>query len=134
MGLSEKARAYLREPRFAVMATLAADGSAQQSVVWYELRGDQIMMNTRRGRLKDDDLRRDPRLSICVPDGYTYVTIWGEATLVDDQARAQADILALAIRYHGRERAEQQARDQFRKEERVTILLPTEHVIEYGFE
>ena len=33
--LSEKARAFLNEQRFAVLATLNADGSAQQTTMWY---------------------------------------------------------------------------------------------------
>ena len=33
---------------------------------------------------------------------------------------------------HGAERAEEQVRDQFSKQQRVTILLKVERVVEYG--
>ena len=134
MTLSEEARAFLEEPRFAVLATVNADGSAQQTVMWYMLRGDQVMMNTKRGRLKDRNLLRDRRVSICVEDGYRYITIAGEVELVEDPIMAHADIKALAVRYHGPERGETMARDSFAAEERVSILLPIRDVVERGLE
>jgi PPOX class probable F420-dependent enzyme len=130
--LSEEARTFLNEPRFGVLATINADGTPQQSTVWYELQGDEIMMNTKRGRLKDRNLRRDPRASLCVEDGDRYLTLRGSVTLIDDQAVAQPDIERLAVRYDGRAKAEEQVRDQFAREERVTIRLRLEHIHEYG--
>src|SRR5690242_1955254 len=84
--LSEDLRRFLEEPRFAVVATINPDGMPQQTVVWYGLRGDEILMNTARGRRKERNLRRDPRLSLAVEDGYRYAAIAGIARLVDDQA------------------------------------------------
>jgi PPOX class probable F420-dependent enzyme len=87
-------------------------------------------MNTAAGRVKHRNLLRDPRASICVVDGYRWVTISGQVTLNDDQAVAQADIKRLAIRYHGQEKGEQQARESFSKQQRVTIRLKIERVVE----
>jgi PPOX class probable F420-dependent enzyme len=129
-SLSAKARAFLQEQRFAVLATINADGTPQLTTMWYDLDGDTILMNTAAGRVKDANLRRDPRISICVEDGYDYVTIAGTAELIDDPEVAQADILRLARRYHPPAKAEQMARDQFSKQRRVTIQLPIERVIE----
>lgn len=130
--LSPVVRAFLAEPRFAVLATINRDGSPQQTVMWYDLEGDAILMNTAEGRIKADNLRRDPRVSICVEDGYRYVTITGRACLIEDQERAQADIARLAIRYHGAERARSIA-EQFRGQHRITILVPIERVSAHGF-
>lgn len=127
--LTDRARRYLEEHRFAVLATINPDGTPQLSPVWYELQGNEIMMNTRRGRVKDRNLRRDPRCSICVEDGYTWLAIDGTARLVDDPAIAQADIKHLSIINHGEEIAQQQVASQFSKEERVTIRLSIEHVM-----
>ncbi|MEO7000959.1 MAG: PPOX class F420-dependent oxidoreductase [Ktedonobacterales bacterium] len=134
MPLSEKARAFLTEQRFAVLATINADGAAQQTVMWYELRGDTILMNTAVGRIKNQNLRQEPRISICVSVGYTYVTISGTAQLIDDPQTAQADIRALAILNHGQEEGTRQSEEQFSKQQRVSIYLPIERVIAYGFE
>jgi PPOX class probable F420-dependent enzyme len=132
--LSDKVRAFLEEPRYAVLATLNEDGSIQQTVMWYQLRGDDVMMNTRRGRVKDKNMLRDRRVSLCVEDEYRYVTIAGAITMIEDQTTAQADIKALAVRYNGPEKGEEQARTLFSKQERITILLPLEQVIADGFE
>lgn len=129
--LSEKARAFLEEKRFAVLATLNQDGTAQQTTMWYLLEGDTILMNTKAGRLKERNLRKDPRISICVEDGYNYITISGRVELIDDPEIAQRDIHRLAARYHGEERAAQQMAEQFSCEQRVTLRLPCERVHEY---
>ena len=134
MELSQAARAFLDEPRFATLATINADGTPQLTVMWYARRGDHIMMNTARGRLKDRNLLRDPRIAICVEDGYRFVTIKGHAELIEDHATTQADIRALAIRYHGVERAERMVRDQFGNQERITMLLPIADALARGFE
>ena len=70
--LSEDVRTFLEEARFAVLGTVNANGSPQQTVMWYELRGDIVMMNTLRGRKKDRNLLRDPRASLCVEDGFFH--------------------------------------------------------------
>jgi hypothetical protein len=97
------------------------------------LRGDHVMMNTRRGRVKDRNMLRDRRVSLCVEDEFRYVTIAGEITMIEDQATAQVDIKALAVRYNGPEKAEEQARTLFGKQQRITLRLPIEQVIADGF-
>jgi PPOX class probable F420-dependent enzyme len=124
---------FLQEKRFAVLATINRNGSTQQSSMWYELQQDEILMNTKRGRVKDRNLRRDPRASVCIEDGYRYVTLRGWVALNADPAVAQPDIKRLSTRYHGPERAEEQMRDTFSKEERVTVRLRIERVKVYGF-
>ncbi|HNP73495.1 MAG TPA: PPOX class F420-dependent oxidoreductase [Kouleothrix sp.] len=129
--LTEAQRAFLAEPRFAVLATINADGSPQLTTMWYELQGDEIMMNTKAGRLKDRNMRRDARVALCFEDGYNYLTIAGTVRLIEDQAVAQADIKRLALRYHPREKAEQLARDQFERERRVSLRLTIERISEH---
>ncbi len=129
--LSENARAFLQQRRFAVLGTLNADGSPQLTTMWYLLEGDTIVMNTKIGRLKDRNLRRDSRISVCVPDGYNYVTVSGTAELIDDPQTAQQDIYRLAVRYDGEESAKQQMQGHFSSEPRETIHLKIQHVIEH---
>lgn len=126
--LSDEQRAFLAERRFAVMATINPDGMPQQTVVWYELQGDEIMLNTAAGRLKDKNLRRDPRISLCVENEYNFVTITGHARLIEDQRIAQADIERLAVRYDGAESAKRQM-ERFSKQQRVTIRVPIEKIV-----
>jgi PPOX class probable F420-dependent enzyme len=131
--LTAEARHFLEELRFAVIATINEDGSPHQTVVWYLLRGDDIVMNTARGRVKERNLRRDPRLASTVEDSYRFLTLRGTARLVDDVATAQEDIRQLAARYHGEEAADRQMREQFSTLERVSIYLAADRVPMYGF-
>lgn len=132
--LTESARRFLEEKRIGVLATINPDGTPQQSPIWYELQGNEIMMNTRRGRRKDRNLRRDPRCSLCVEGEYDWVTIRGTARLIEDPATAQADIRHLAVVNYGPEEAERSMERQFCREPRVTIRLSIEHVTGEGFE
>jgi PPOX class probable F420-dependent enzyme len=129
--LSEKVRAFLQERRFAVLGTINSDGSPQLTTMWYLLEGDTIVMNTKAGRRKERNIRRNPHISICVPDEYSYVTISGTVEIIDDPKIAQHDIYRLAVRYDGEEAAKRQVEEQFSKESRVTLHLKCERVIEH---
>jgi PPOX class probable F420-dependent enzyme len=126
--LPDSIRSFLNERHFAVAATINEDGTPQQTVVWYELQDDRVMMNTRVGRVKERNLKRDPRMSFCIEDGYNYIFIKGRVELDYDQERAQAGIKALAVRYDGEESAERQVRDKFSKQQRVNIFMSIEEV------
>jgi len=130
--LSKKARAFLQELRFAVLATINQDSTPQLTTMWYLLEDDgTILMNTKVGRLKERNLRRDPRISICIEDDYNFLTINGTVQLIDDPERTQHDIYRLSARYHGEEKARRQMQEQFSKETRVSLVLKPERVIEY---
>ena len=134
VAIDPKVRQFLEERRFAVLATINPDGTVQQTVMWYQLQGDKIMMNTRRGRVKDQNLLRDPRISICVEDEYRYVTLTGNVEIYEDNAQGQADIKALAIRYDGAEKAERMMQESFGKQHRVSLYLAIDKVDAHGFD
>lgn len=126
--LTAEVRAFLEERRFGVLATINPDGTPQLTTMWFELQGNEIMMNTAAGRVKSANLQRDPRVALCVEEGYRYVTLAGVVHLVDDQAIAQADICRLAERYEGPEEADRMTRSQFSKQQRITLRLAIERV------
>jgi PPOX class probable F420-dependent enzyme len=127
--LSDDVRTFLQEPRFAVLATINKDGTPQLTTMWYLLEGDTIVMNTKVGRTKERNMRRDPRISVCFEDGYSYLTISGTVEMIDDQKIAQNDIYRLAVRYDGEEAAKRQMEEEFSKETRVTLYLKCERII-----
>ena len=134
MEISSDVRAFLDEPRFGVLATINSDGSPQQTVMWYQFRGDTVMMNTARGRKKDRNLVRDSRASLCIEEGYLYVTLDGTISLFEDQETAQADIAALARRYHEPDEAEQMISTAFQPQERVSLILNVSRIETHGFD
>ncbi len=118
-------RRFLEAPgHFAVVATLDPDGSVHHAVAWYLLRDGTLVLNSREGRRWPGNLLRDPRVSVAVEDGYRWVTLRGTVEVIDDQARAQADIAEMARRYHADDpaHAEEQVR-MFREQRRVTFEL-----------
>src|SRR5919204_117735 len=104
MELADDVRAFLEKPHFAVMATVNRDGSPQLTVMWYALHPseDVVLLNASRGLLKERNLRRDPRMAICVEEGMRYVTLTGTAELVEDRAVQEREVNELiAPRYIG---------------------------------
>ena len=104
MPIAERVRAFLEEPRFAVMATINRSGTPQLTVMWYALLADDdvVVLNATRSLLKERNLRRDPRMSLCIEDGRRYVTLEGRAELVDDRAQQECEVNNLiAPRYIG---------------------------------
>jgi PPOX class probable F420-dependent enzyme len=101
--IAANVRAFLEEVRFATVATTNQDGSPHQAALWYELRGDKLVMNTASASIKVRNLRRDPRASVVVVDSKEarHVTLEGTVTL--DESQVLADLTALALRYIGAE-------------------------------
>jgi PPOX class probable F420-dependent enzyme len=104
MILTPERRAFLDEARYAVVATLNADGSIQQTVVWYMLEGDEIRFSLGAESVKARNLRRTPTIAITVEDRQRYLTLSGEAAVepADPEFRRR-----LAARYVGPERLEE---------------------------
>ena len=133
-GIPDNVRAFLKERRFASLATVNPDGTPQQTVMWYLLDGDDILMNTAVGRIKHRNLQGNAKISICVEDEYRYVSVAGSAQLDVDQERTHADILRLATRYHGEVEGQAQYDRNFRGAQRASFRLTVERVVHNGFE
>ena len=131
MKLSDVVRTFLDAPRVAVLGTLNPDGSPQLSVIWYERRGDEVVVNTTAPRVKARNMTRDPRVSLLVGESAQYVRLDGEARVAATGADALREIRALAVRYNGEEAAERQTRDVWSKQERVTYAIRVDRAYTY---
>ena len=126
--LPDPIRAFLAEPRIATIGTINPDGSPHQAVVWYRLEGDDLLINSRRGRRWPQNLARDGRISVAVPDVARpnhWVGVKGRAELLREGDAAVADIQALARRY-GKDPAE------YAGQNRVSYQIVVETTFEYG--
>jgi PPOX class probable F420-dependent enzyme len=131
--LSDAVRDFLNERRFAVLATANPDGTIQQSVMWYLLEGDTIVMNTAKGRVKFRNMDRSNRISLCVEEGLRYVTLTGKVSFNDDQEVAQADIQRIGRRYDTEEEVREAHETNWKHQQRVTLTMPIDHVVTHGF-
>ncbi len=96
-------RDLLTTKTFAHLATTMKDGSPQVTPVWFDTDGPYVRVNSAVGRLKDKNMRRDPRvaLSILDPDNpYRYLEIRGRVVAITEEGGA-AHIDALAKKYMG---------------------------------
>jgi PPOX class probable F420-dependent enzyme len=100
-SIPDDALPLLEGPHFAHVATLNADGSPQVTPFWIDHDGDTVLINTARGRLKEKNLLRDPRVSISVIDAanpYSPLLIQGRAVELTEEG-ADEHIDKLAKRY-----------------------------------
>ena len=133
--LSEQQLAFLSETRFGVLATVNADGSPQQTVMWYlPVDNRTILMNTKKRRVKDKNLERDPRVSLLVEDGQRYVAVRGRISVDDDAARGQETMRTITTRYEGAETAARQMDELYSKQHRITLTLDIESIDTHGFD
>lgn len=104
--IPEAFRDLLSTPAFAALATLNADGSPQVSPVWFDTEGERIVVNSARGRVKDKNLRRDPRVALSIQDPanpYRYLGLQGRVVEVTEQG-ADAHIDRMAKKYLGKDK------------------------------
>ena len=127
MMLTPQCRELLRGPNFAVIATINADGTPQQSVVWVAEHDGDVVFSTVEGRAKHRNLVRDPRIGVLVldrADGYRYSQIRGIARL--DSTNADALIDELSRKYTDKAWVEKQTRP------RVNVIVTPTRLHDYS--
>ena len=96
--LSNKARSFLRDNHLTVFSTINRDGSPQLTTVLYALNDDEtIVMNVQRNSQKSKNMRRDPRVAMCVRDGNRYVSMYGTIEFIDDAEIIRRDLERLGL-------------------------------------
>jgi PPOX class probable F420-dependent enzyme len=95
----------LRGPNFAHLVTLDGRGAPRSTVTWVDADpvSGHVLVNSAIGRVKDRDIRRDPRVSVSIQeegDGYRYVAIQGivDGFITGEEADRHIDLLNR--RYH----------------------------------
>ena len=96
LGREKKAYAHL--------ALVRADGSPTVTPVWFDFDGEHFVLNTARGRLKDNILRKRPRVAFDIPDPsnpYRYVQVRGR--VVSESEEGAYDVICdLNEKYNGK--------------------------------
>jgi PPOX class probable F420-dependent enzyme len=114
------------KPAFGHLVTLMRDGSPQVSPVWVDREGDLVVVNTARGRVKDKNMQRDPRVAMAILDPenpYRYLEIRGRVVDVTEKG-ADAHIDRMAKKYLGKDKYPWRKADEVR----VLYKVRPEHV------
>ncbi len=104
--IPEQYKDLFQKKAFAHLATVNADGAPQVTPIWVDFDGAHIRFNTAKGRVKDRNLRRIPRVALAImdPDNpYRYLRVSGRVVEVTEQG-ADQHIDALAKKYLGQDR------------------------------
>jgi len=104
--IPEKYLDLFSKKAFANIATLMPDGGPQATPVWIDFDGTYVIVNSARGRQKDRNMRRNPKvaLSIMDPDNpYRYLEVRGRVTEITEEGAA-AHINKMAKKYLGVEK------------------------------
>ena len=102
--LSDKARKLFEDPNILFVATVNSDGSPQVTPVWTHVEDDRVTFNTAKGRAKERNMRRDPRigLSITARDNpMEKVDLAGRVVEMIEGDEAEAQIDDFAEKYIG---------------------------------
>src|SRR3979490_3551321 len=87
--IPETHKDLLEKPAFGNLGTLMKDGSPQVTPVWVDYDGKFVRINSAKGRVKDKNMRRDPRVSIAIQDpanAYRYLEIRGKVVEITEKA------------------------------------------------
>lgn len=102
-AIPESHRDILDKKAIAHLATLMPDGRPQVTPVWCDYDATCVRVNSAKGRRKDRNMRRDPRvsLSLCDPDNpYRYLEVRGTVVEITEKG-ADEHIDRLAYKYLG---------------------------------
>jgi len=125
---------FLKVPRFAIVGTNRVNGAPQLTPVWYLYENGRIYVSMSVNSAKYRNLRRDPRICICIsgvhPDARA-VMIYGTVDLVPEDTAWCEDVLwRLTCRYHDSDEEAQAFIDSFPSEqERAMAVVTPDKVI-----
>ncbi|HVO59685.1 MAG TPA: PPOX class F420-dependent oxidoreductase [Terriglobales bacterium] len=104
--IPEKYRDLFNKRAFAALTTLMPDGSPQTTPVWVDTDGEHVIFNSAKGRQKDRNVRRDPRVALAIVDPenpYRYLEVRGKVVEITEQG-ADAHIDKMAKKYLGQDK------------------------------
>ena len=128
--IPDKYKDLFNKKAFAELATLMPDGSPQVTPVWCDYDGQHVLVNSARGRLKDRNVERDPRVALSIPDPdnpYRYLAVRGRVVEITEKG-ADEHIDKMAKKYLGKDKY------PFRQpgEKRVLYKIEPQRVQSYG--
>ncbi len=104
--LSPEQIQILKKSNFAAVATVMPDGSPQVTLMWVDTDGENIYVNSAKGRVKTKNLERDPRVAVTIFDTenpYAHpFYVRGRAELIADES-ALEHVNALTKKYMGQD-------------------------------
>jgi len=102
--LTAKDLEFLTGGNYATLVTMGPDGSPHATVTWVDATDGHVLVNTAKGRVKDRNVRANPRVAVAVMrggDAYDWISITGTVVEIEESERAEKHIDELSWRYDG---------------------------------
>jgi PPOX class probable F420-dependent enzyme len=102
--LTDDDLAYFTGTDFATFVTVGPDGSPQATIVWVDAADGHVLVNTAQGRVKDRNVRANPRVALAVMrggDAYDWLSLTGTVVDIEVGERAERHIDELSHQYDG---------------------------------
>jgi PPOX class probable F420-dependent enzyme len=130
---SEEIAAFIPTRRTATLITLGATGHPHAVAMWFAVIDGTLWFETKAKAQKAVNIRRDPRVTVLLEDGFTYdtlrgVSIEGRAEVVDDADALWAVGVNVWERYNGPYTDEMKPMVEFMLNKRVAVRVDAERV------
>ena len=117
----------LDRARTAVLATVRTDGRPHTAPIWFDLEGDALVFTTGESTVKGRNMRRDPRVSLCIDEEeppFHFVVIEGNSELTAGDSDLLYWATRIGGRYMGADRADEYGRRNAVEGELLVRVMP----------
>ena len=124
----EQKEFLLHSTRTGKIATVRKDGRPHVVPIWFVLDGDTLVFNTGDTTVKAVNMRRDPRVTLCVDDEnppFGFIVVEGTATLEKNSKDLKFWATRIGARYMGDDKAEQFGERNSTPDELLVRVTPT---------
>ena len=112
---------------FCYLATLMKDGSPKVTAVWFSWDGENILINTAEGRVKDRNMRERPEVAMLIADPgnpYRFIQMRGKVVEITEKG-ADEHINSLSLKYYAKPWAKVEG------QKRVIYKIFPDHITPY---
>jgi len=127
---------FLRGRHVAVLTTIGADGAPVPTPIWYLYRDGCFYFRTATDAIKTENVRHDPRVSICVQDErppYKAVIAHGTARIEAPRASLGHQVARHYLGFIGALGYERMAREEVERGDEVTLIVRPERWSSFDF-
>lgn len=142
MGTNERSKiamtdaeitSFIERSRTATLATIGATGVPHLVAMWYAVIDGDIWIETKGRSQKAVNIRRDPRVTVSIEDGYTYdklrgVSIEGRGVIVEDPEDLWKVGVSVWERYSGEYTEEVKPLVEFMLHKRIAVKIEVDRI------
>ena len=123
MELTPEHVEFLTDHKFSILSTGRRDGSPQASMVGHTADGNDVLVTFRRSSAKYNNIRRQPRVVLSVPDGRRVLTIYGDGELVENDPERIDGYARILASFGAPEQSREQLTNSMDDEDRVVLRI-----------